>query len=160
MKLSRARFGSLTRGATIVALLALACAAAPLPAQEVYRSVDADGHVVYSDRGANKSAPKTTLHVDEPDPAEVRRLAHEQELLSADDAARARQQAIEDKTKTSQQHKKQQVCEKARSEYYHMKESARLYKRDAAGDRVYYSDADADALREQARRAMVAACGS
>jgi uncharacterized protein DUF4124 len=160
MRISTAAFNSVICGAMRVALLALACAAAPLSAQEVYKSVDADGHVVYSDRGASKAAPKTTLRVDEPDPAEARRLAHEQELLNADDAVRARQQAVADKSKTAQQHKKQQACEKARTEYYHMKESARLYKRDAAGDRLYYSDDDADALREQARRTMIAACGS
>jgi hypothetical protein len=160
MRLSRAAFGSFTHGATFVALLALAWASAPLPAQEVYRSVDAAGHVVYSDRGASKGAPKTSVHFDAPDPGEVARLAHEQELLNADEAARARAQALEDKNKATQQHKKQQVCDKARTEYSHMKESARLYKRDAEGNRVYYTDDDADALREQARRAMIAACGS
>jgi hypothetical protein len=143
-----------------VALFAFACAAAPLPAQEVYKSVDADGHVIYSDRGAVKGAPKTAVHVDEPNPTEVARLAHEQDLLNADDLARARQQAVEDKNRAVQQRKKQQACEKTRTEYYHMKESARLYQRDAAGNRVYYSDAEADSLREQARRAMIAACGS
>ncbi|MBV8877543.1 MAG: DUF4124 domain-containing protein [Gammaproteobacteria bacterium] len=160
MRFSRAAFGSVTRGATIAALLALACLPAMLAAQEVYRSVDASGHVVYSDRGGSKTAPRTTLHVNEPDPAEVARLAHEQQLLDADEAARARTQAVEDKSRVSQQHKKQQACEKARTEYYHMKDSARLYKRDAEGNRVYYNDDDADALREQARRAMLAACGS
>jgi hypothetical protein len=40
-----------------------------------------------------------------------------------------------------------------------MKESARLYQRDATGNRVYYTDEEADVLREQARRAMVATCG-
>ena len=160
MRISAAAFGSVTCGAMTAALIALACAAAPLPAQEVYKSVDADGHVVFSDRGAVKGAPKTTVHVAEPDPAEVARLAHEQELLSADEAARARQQAVEDKNKAVQQRKKQQTCEKTRTEYYHIKESARLYQRDAAGNRVYYSDAEADSLREQARRAMIAACGS
>jgi Domain of unknown function (DUF4124) len=160
MRLARAAFGWVTRGATIVALLALACPPAALPAQEVYRSVDANGHVVYSDRGSSKSAPKTTLHVNEADPTEAARLAHEQALLDADEAARARAQALEDKNRANQQHKKQQACEKARTEYSHMKESARLYKRDVEGNRVYYTDDDADALREQARRAMLAACGS
>jgi uncharacterized protein DUF4124 len=160
MRLARAAFDSVTRGATIVALLALACLPAALPAQEVYRSVDANGHVVYSDRGASKSAPRTTLHVKEADPAEAARLAHEQALLDADEAARVKQQALEDKSRANQQHKQQQTCDKARTEYVHMKESARLYKRDAEGNRVYYNDDDADAMREQARRAMVAACGS
>jgi len=160
MRLARAVFGSVIRGGTMVALLTLACVSAPLPAQEVYRSVDAAGHVVYSDRGVSKSAPKTALHVDEPDPTEVARLAHEQELLTADEAARARQEALEDKSRATQQHKKQQVCDKARTEYYRVKDSARLFKRDAEGNRVYYTDDDADALREQARRTMIAACGS
>ncbi len=160
MQLTRARFGYVTRGATMMALLALGCASVSLPAQQVYRSVDANGHIVYSDRGATKSAPSTTLHVNEPDPAEVARLAHEQELLDADAAARARQQALDDKNKAAQQRKKQQTCDKARKEYYQMRDSARLYQRDADGNRVYYSDEQAETLREQARHAMTEACGS
>ena len=160
MRLSRAAIGSLTRSATIVALLAFGCAATALHAQEVYKSVDANGHVVYSDRGAVKNAPKTSLHVDEPDPAEVARLAHEDELLKADDQARERQQAIDDKNKAVQQRKHQQACEQARNHYYYLKDSARVYERDANGSRVYLSDEAADAAREQARRAMVNACGS
>jgi hypothetical protein len=160
MRICAAAFGSRARGVTLVALLVLGCAAAPLSAQQVYKSVDAEGHVVYSDRAGSKSAPKTTLHVDEPDPAEAARLAHEQELLKADDAARSHQQALEDKNKATQQHKKQLACENARNQYYHMREAARLYKRDDNGNRVYYADDEADAMREQARQAMVAACGS
>jgi hypothetical protein len=163
MKISPPAFGSSALGATTFVLLALAGAAAPLPAQEVYKSVDAQGHVVYSDRGTTKTAPKTALHVDEPDPAEVARLAHEQELLKADEQARARQQAIDDKNtaqKAQQQHKQQQACEQARSHYYYLKDSTRIYQRSADGDRVFLSDQDADATREQARRAMITACGS
>jgi len=160
MRMAATAFGFFTHGAMTVALLALACAVAPLRAQEFYRSVDAQGHVVYSDRGAVKGAPKTMMHVDEPNPAEVARLAHEQELLSADEAARARQQALDDKSKATQQRKKQQACDKARTDYSRMKESARLYQRDATGNRVYYTDDEADVMREQARRAMVATCGS
>ncbi len=160
MRLTRATFGPVTRGATMMALVALACASASLRAQQVYRSVDADGHVVYSDRGATKSAPSTTLHVNEPDPAEVARLAHEQQLLDADAAARAREQALDDKNKAAQQHKKQQTCDKARKEYYQMRDSARLYQRDAEGNRVYYSDEEAETLREHARHTMTEACGS
>lgn len=160
MRISAAASGSRARGVTLVTLLVLGCAATPLTAQQVYKSVDADGHVVYSDRGGSKSAPKTTLHVDEPDPAEAARLAHEDELLKADEAARSHQQALEDKNKATQQHKKQLACENARNQFYHMREAARLYKRDDTGNRVYYSDDEADAMREQARQAMVAACGS
>jgi hypothetical protein len=159
MRISAA-FGSGTHSALSVVWLALVCAASPLAAQEVYKSVDADGHVVYSDRGATKGAPKTAVHVDQPDPAEVARLAHEQALLTADEQARARQQAIDDKNKAQQQHKQQQACEKARSHYSYLRDSARIYQRDTDGSRMYLSDEAADAAREQARQAMIAACGS
>jgi hypothetical protein len=160
MRISAAVFGSGTRGAMTVALLVLGCAATPLPAQEVYRSVDAQGHVVYSDRGNVKNAPKTSVHFAEPDPTEVARLAHEDELLKADEQARQRQQAIDDKNKAQQQRKQQQACEQARNHYYYLKDSGRIYQRDADGNRMYLSDEAAEATREQARRAMVAACGS
>jgi hypothetical protein len=160
MRISPPAFGSGTCCAITLALLALTCATTPLAAQEVYKSVDADGHVVYSDRGATKSAPKTALHVEEPDPAEVARLAHEQELLKADDQARTHQQAIADKNKAVQQRKQQQACEQARNHYYYVKDAARLYQRDSDGSRVFLSDDAADAAREQARQAMVSACGS
>jgi len=160
MRISPGVLDSVARGTLTAALLTLACAATPLAAQEVYKSVDSEGHVTYSDRAATRGAPKTSLHVDQPDPAEVARLAHEQQLLNADDATRARQQAVEDKSKAAEQHKKQQACENARNLYYRMKESARLYQRDAEGNRVYLSDEDADVKREQARQAMLAACGS
>ena len=160
MRISAAAFGSGMHGAMTLALLALACAATPLPAQDVYRSVDAQGHVTYSDRGVVKDAPKTNVHVDEPDPAEVARLAHEDELLKADDQARKRQQAIDDKNKAQQLRKQQQACEQARSHYNYLKDSARIYQRDADGSRMYLSDEAADSAREQARRAMVSACGS
>ena len=159
MRLATAAFGSVTGGAMSVALLVLACAA-PLAAQEVYKSVDAQGHVVYSDRGVSKGAPKTSVHVDEPNPVEAARLAHEQQLLEADDAARSRQQAAADKNKATLERKKQQACDKARNQYFQMKDAARLYGRDAEGNRIYLSDDEADAQREAARRTMVTSCGS
>ena len=82
----RTMYGSSWRAA-LGALVALACL--PLPAQEVYKSVDAQGHVVYSDRGTTKTAPKTALHVEEPDPAEAARLAKQQQILDAQEQQRA-----------------------------------------------------------------------
>jgi Domain of unknown function (DUF4124) len=156
----------LRRGATRSALAALAalavqiCADRPLSAQEVYKSVDAEGHVSYSDRGATKTSPKTAVRVQEPDPAEVARLARQQELLENSERERVKQQALADKTKAAADRKKQQACQSARNNYFRLKDSARVYQRDADGNRVYYSDSDADAMREQARRAMTAVCGT
>jgi len=148
------------RGAIAGVVAALACAPLTLPAQEVYKSVDAEGHVVYSDRAPTKSAPKTTVHVDKPDPAEAARLAREQQMLQAEDAQRTKQQALEEKNKATQEHNRQVACESARNKYLHLRDSGRIYTRDADGNRVYYSDEQADAMREQARQAMTAACGT
>src|SRR5262249_10801758 len=142
------------------ALAVLACA--PLSAQEVYKSVDAQGHVVYSDRGASKTAPKTSVHVDEPDPVEVARQAKQQQLLDAQDQQRTKEQAADAPAKALEERRRQQgekACENARNNYYRLQESTRIFKRDADGNRVYYSDSEADTLRQQAKQAMSAACG-
>jgi hypothetical protein len=152
--------GTLRHGALLGAVLVLACAHGPLNAQEVYKSVDADGHVVYSDRAGSKNAPKTAVHVEAPDPIEAARLAKEQEMLKAEDLQRTKQQALEANSKAREDHAKQAACDNARNYYYRLKDSNRIYQRDPDGNRVFYSDSEADALRERARRAMTAACGS
>jgi hypothetical protein len=116
-------------------------------AQAVYKSVDAQGQVSYSDRGSTPTAPKTAVRVEEPDPAEVARLAKEQALLKAEDAARQKQQGTQETR-----------CQTARNRYFTARDSAHLYKWDAAGNKVYYSAAEADALRAEARHAMLTAC--
>jgi multidrug efflux pump subunit AcrA (membrane-fusion protein) len=148
------------RGAALGALVAWCWPLAPVAAQEVYKSVDADGHAVYSDRGASKSAPKTAVHVNEGDPAEAARIAKEQQLLQVEDAQRSKQQALDDKNKASTDHQKQVACQNARNYYYRLRDSGRIYQRDSDGNRVYYSDSEADTLREQAKRAMASACGT
>jgi hypothetical protein len=86
-------------------------------------------------------------------------MAKEQEILKAEDIQRTRQKQIDDAKKAQQDHAKQVQCDAARNHYYTLKEARRLYDRDADGNRVYYSDADADVKREEARQAMNAACG-
>lgn len=151
------------RGAVLCASL-LPALLTPLVghAQEIYKSVDANGNVVYSDRGNSKTAPKTSIHVEPPDAANAARLANEQRLLDADEQHRKAQQALDDKGKAQQEAKerqRQQRCQSAKDRYYAMKDAGRLFTRDADGNRVYYSDEDADKKREEARRTMQAACG-
>jgi Domain of unknown function (DUF4124) len=155
---SRASRALLERSAALAALLALACAQAPLRAQEVYKSVDAEGHVVYSDRAPTKNAPKTSLRVDEPDPAEAARLAKEQQRLQADDTQRSKQQAVDDKARAAADRKKEEACQSARSKYYRLRDARRISVPDDDGNRVFYSDEQADALRQEAKRAMDSAC--
>jgi Domain of unknown function (DUF4124) len=143
-----------------MALLTLGPGGTALWAQQVYKSVDADGHVVYSDRAPTKNAPTTTVHVTEPDPVEAARLAKQQQLLSAADKQRQKEEATEDKMKAQADRTKQHNCENARNQYYRDRDARRIFeKRDADGNAVYYSDDEADAVREKARRAMLEACG-
>ena len=159
MRHSQASRAFLRRGAALAALLALACAHAALHAQEVYRSVDAEGHVVYSDRASTKNAPKTSVRVEQADPAEAARLAKEQQRLQAEDAQRTKLQAADDKVKAAADRKKEEACQNARNKYSRLRDARRITLADADGNRVYYSDEQADALREEARRAMNSACG-
>jgi Domain of unknown function (DUF4124)/WXXGXW repeat (2 copies) len=51
-------------GALLVALILLVCPARMLRADDIYKSVDAEGHVVYSDRADRSSAPQTLVRLE------------------------------------------------------------------------------------------------
>ena len=148
------------KGALFLTLMLLMCPRCPAKAGDVYKSIDAQGHVVYSDRPDTSTAQKAVVRVDQPDPREVARNAKEQEIQNAEETQRKKQQAIEDAKKALEDHNRQVQCDNARDHYYSLKDARRIYDRDADGNRVYYSDADGDAKREEARLAMVAACGT
>jgi hypothetical protein len=148
------------RGAVFVTLLPLLSPFCALRAADVYKLIDAEGHVVYSDRAPTSAAQKTFVRVDQPDPTEVARNAKEQAILSVEDTQRKKQQSNEDTKKAQEEHNRQVQCDSARNRYYSMKDARRIFQRDADGNRVYYTDADADAKREEARQAMVSACGA
>lgn len=160
MRLLPASFDAWRSGAVLGALLALGSPNRPLSAQEIYKSVDADGHVVYSDRGNSKNAPKTTVRVDQPDPVEAARLAKEQARLQSEDARRTKQQAIDDRNKAAEDRRKQAACQSARNNYYRLVDPGRLFHRDADGNRLFYTDDEIAAMRDEAKRAATAACGA
>jgi multidrug efflux pump subunit AcrA (membrane-fusion protein) len=149
----------LSKSTYLLAAMLVPYLGVPLFAAEVYKSVDANGHVVYSDH-PDPAAQKLDVRVDEPQAAEVARIAKEQKLLKVEDSERKRLAALEDKQKAQQEHDRELRCEKARSRYYSLKDSRRVYGRDGDGNRVYYSDKDADAQRAAAQQAMQTECGS
>jgi uncharacterized protein DUF4124 len=148
------------RAAVLAVLAALWCPVYSLRADEVYKSVDAQGHVVYSDRGSTSTARKAVIHVDQPDPAEVARNAREQAILKVEDSQRKQAESVENHGKALEERKKQVRCENARNSYNSVKDAARMFKLDAQGNRTYYTDVEADARREELRKAMTSACGS
>jgi len=147
------------RHRTLLAALATLASIGSAGAQEVYKSVDTEGHVVYSDRGSSKSSVSTPLQVQESDPAGAAQLAKEQRALEAADAARKKEQAAEDKQRAAEARQRQQACDRARQEYNRLLNTRRPYHLDGDGNRIYYPDVELDQVREQARRAMVASCG-
>ena len=141
------------------ALVLLACPGRPPRASEVYKTVDAEGHVVYSDR-ADTSAQKSAVRVDPPNPTEAARIAKEQEILKAEEIQRNQQKSVDEAKKAQADHAAQVQCDKARTHYDALKDARRVYQRDVDGNRHYYSDQEADAQREEARQAATTACGS
>jgi hypothetical protein len=145
--------------AFIGALLLPAIFMAPLRADQVYRSVDADGHVVYSDHAMSAAAQKTDIHVNRPAPEEVAQYVKEQEILKAEDNQRRKQQAAEMLRKAQADHAKEVQCDAARTHFFSVKDARRISERDADGNRFYISDTDAQTKRDEALQAMLAACG-
>ena len=132
----------------------------PVQADEIYKSVDAQGHVIYSDRPANIGAKKTEIAVQQADPHEAERLAKERALLKVEDDQRTRKQAQDNQTKAQQDAEKKRACSSAREHYNVLNTANRVFKIGADGNREYYSDAQADAMRAEAKRAMDSACGT
>jgi hypothetical protein len=130
------------------------------PADPIYKTVDAAGHVSYSDRPDSSAAKKTDVAVQQADPAEAERLAKERQLLKAEDDQRKKQQASDSRAKAQQEHDKAARCHVARDNYNSVKDVGRIYKLDADGNRVYLSDTEAEAKRETARQVMTTACGA
>jgi len=129
-------------------------------ADQVYRSVDAQGHVTYSDRPTAPGAKKTDIAVQQADQKEADRLARENQLLKADDTQRTQREAADSQAKAKQDADKKRLCESARNHYNDLKSANRIYTMKADGTRDYYSDEKADAMRQEAQRTMQAACGS
>jgi hypothetical protein len=131
----------------------------PAQADQVYKTVDAQGHVTYSDRPNAVGAQKTDVAVQQADPTEAARLAKERQLLNAEDDQRKKQSAA-DKNKAQQEHDKQARCQAARDNYNSLQNVNRIFKTDADGNRVYASDAEVAVQKETARQVMATACGS
>jgi uncharacterized protein DUF4124 len=146
------------RIALAIAGLLLASTAIPTVADQVYKSVDAQGHVTYSDRPTTAGAQKTDVVVQQADPREAQRLAKERMLLKAEDDQRTKKTAADEQAKAKQDSQKKQLCDNARRHYDGMKEANRIYTVTADGNREYYTDAQAEAMRTEAKRAMDAAC--
>jgi len=147
-----------------VATVALICLPLYVAAADIYRSVDAQGHVQYSDTPSPGAQRMTgadlsdTPPADNP-PADTGKSGSPStsgdpisEQLARQAAARAVQQD------TAQTHAQQ--CKQAQDTYQQSIDAHRLYKTGPNGERQYLNDDEAEQQRVNYQLAMQAACKS
>lgn len=129
-----------------IVLLGL-CVLAGTAYADVYRWVDADGKVIYSDQKppANVSARKLAAPPPPADPDAAKRLATQQlELKKAADAEEEKRKKSEQTANVSKQ--KDEACSQARGQLQALRSGAPAMRYNAKGEQEYLNDP----AREQA----------
>jgi len=148
---------------TLVIALVLGAAAAASHAADVYRYVDPQGGVHYSDTWVPGSTLiKVDHHVNNAAAsAAAQRASQNKSAIAGERAsveiARANEQRA---VQTDVAQAREQQCKQAQENYNKAIQSRRIYKSDKDGEREYLTDTDADAYRLQLRTDMQAACGT
>lgn len=134
-----------------------------IQADTMYRTVDAQGHVTYSDRPLSPSSQRISVDVTAPNASEAARRSKEQAAESAADQQRMQQNqhdAEEAKKAAAHDAAQQQRCNAARGRYATFSAGGRIFRTDADGNRIYLSDQDIEEQRTAAKAAMDSACSS
>lgn len=147
----------------IAAAAILGLAASVGARADVYRWVDAEGRVHYSDRWVPGSELiKINRSWQSPEAAAARAAAEQNRLAVTSDRIAA-QQAEERAAQAVRQDvakAREEQCKEAREQYQKAIRARRIYRTGKDGEREYLSEAEADEYRMQARNEMQAACGS
>ena len=136
---------------------ALSCARA-----DVYRWVDEHGEPHYSDQWVPGSEVIKTVR-SRPAGSDAPARAADQKGLTAASNNISTQLSDQDNARAVQQDvakSREARCKSAKDMYMRAITSRRVYKEDKGGERTYMSDEEADAWREQLRKATQDACGS
>ncbi|MCO6414545.1 MAG: DUF4124 domain-containing protein [Thiogranum sp.] len=135
------------------------CLAAWPGQAEVYRWVDEQGQVHYEDQPRDSKTRKLSPPSVPVDGAggDSQRMEKTRRLLNAYESER--QQAREEKAERRKQAEEQRrKCIGARDDLRHYEESGSIYRLDGEGKRVYYSDAEREALIAKYREAIAKWC--
>jgi len=146
------------------ALLAGALVAAGARAAEVFRTTDARGQPIYTDKPETLPAEKLNIASATTDVVAAGRRYDEQMQRYADqvESARGDASAADRPPKATELSEEQraQRCGDARKRYDSYMSSHRLYEQGASeSERRYLTDTEIDAAREQARKVMQEFCG-
>lgn len=136
---------------------ALACARA-----DVYRWVDEHGQPHYSDQWVPGSEVIKTVRI-HPASSDAGARAVQQKSLTASSTKISEQLSDQQNARAVQEDlakSREARCKSAKDQYLRAITSRRVYKQDKDGERSYMSDEEADAWREQLRKATQDACGS
>lgn len=146
----------------LAALTAALTTIAPAAHADVYKSVDGQGRVQYTDKPVLLPAEKIGLQSKRTDNAEVAaRATAERERQTAGETARQQSQTAQADQQNAQQLSataKADLCAKARERHDSYITSQRLYEQLPDGQRRYLTDAELTAARASAKAAMDAAC--
>jgi len=148
---------------TLALALVLTAAAAVSHAADVYRYVDAQGGVHYTDTWVPGSTLiKVDHHVNNTaSNATAQRAAQNKSAIAGERASVEVAQANDQRAvQTDVAQAREQQCKQAQDNYTKAIQSRRIYKSDKDGEREYLTDTDADAYRLQLRTDMQAACGT
>jgi len=146
----------------LLLITALSFASGAGNAEQIYKSTDSQGRVVYSDRPpagkaeivAIESAPRV-------DAAARSRAERELEDMSAREQQRKRATLAKEAQKKAAADaatRKEERCVAARNLYLSLMEHSRVYSRDKEGQRVYYTGPQLDAEREKSKQRMDEEC--
>jgi len=139
--------------ALLIALVAMSA-----HANDVYRTVQKDGTVVYSDRPLSPESVRLNLSSD---PTNPERVAAEAEARRTADAERESQAAEAEPSAAglaAQVELRAEACREARKAYEAYERAPRLYESLPDGGRRYLSDEEVVRARESARQAVADFC--
>lgn len=146
----------------LVIFAALALATTTLYAQQqVYRSVDEQGNVVYSDRPEGQDAEPVFIAVRRP-PGNPVGIAQPRARAGASESAQQENLAAEmgaEPTAAQIAEQRARNCEIARERLELTLTSRRLYRTTAEGERQYLDEEEIDAARERAMADVETWCG-
>jgi len=140
-----------------ISMAVLLGAAGSARADTVYEWTDAHGQVHYTDQWVPGAKVVRTDTIRRPaDSSAAQGIQNESNAASHDLKEQQEAQSVQaDEAKV-----RAARCAAETKQYQKLIDSRRIYTTDKSGNRTYLSDADADALRVQAKQEMDADCGS
>lgn len=142
-----------------VMMVAIALALSPAAMAQLYKSVDKDGRVIYTDQPPASGNAKTIniprSVTDAPAPSKSY-VAQDKENEKKKKEANEKAAKAGDPAKKAQED--QARCAQAKSAYQMYADGGRIFKSDEKGERVFLSDAEIESARAKSRREMDEAC--